>query len=102
MKQQGHCDAKQGGEPTADRPGEREIATHDEAFLLLLRQAREMAAGSTNPAAASFDVEQWLREWIQKPQPALGGRKPEEMLGSRAGVESVRRVLGAISSGAFQ
>ena len=94
--------AKHGGEVMADRPVGREIFEHDEAFLLLLRQARAMAKESTHPAAASFDVEQWLREWIQKPQPALGGRKPEEMLGSRAGVESVRRVLGAISSGAFQ
>ncbi len=92
--------AKHPGE--ADRPVGRQIFEHDEAFLQLLRQTRAMAAESTNPAAASFDPEQWLRQWLQKPQPALGGCKPAEMLATQAGVEAVRRVLGGIASGAFQ
>lgn len=65
----------------------------------LLAKAREMAAESTHPDAANFDVSRWLGEWIRKPQPALGGRKPEELLDTPSGLDAVMRVLGAIQSG---
>lgn len=41
----------------------------------------------------------WLGEWIRKPQPALGGRKPEELLDTPTGLDAVMHVLGAIQSG---
>ena len=75
--------------------------TGSPAFARLLSQARDMAASSTHPAAATLDVEQWLGNWLRVPQPALGGRRPEELLDTPAGVDAVARVLGAISSGAF-
>jgi uncharacterized protein (DUF2384 family) len=75
--------------------------TASPAFTRLLAQARVMAAESTHPAAATLDVEQWLLAWLTVPQPALGGRRPEEMLDTPVGVDAVARVLGAISSGAF-
>jgi uncharacterized protein (DUF2384 family) len=71
------------------------------AFARLLAQARDMAADSTHPAAATLDVEQWLLRWLTVPQPALGGRRPDEMLDTPAGVDAVARVMGAIMSGAF-
>jgi uncharacterized protein (DUF2384 family) len=71
-------------------------------FARLLAQAQEIVADSTAPEAASFDTTAWLEDWIQRPQPALGGRKPIELLDSEEGVEAVARVLGACASGSYQ
>lgn len=68
----------------------------------LLAIANAVVANSTEPAAADFDVAKWLDHWMQLPQPALGGRKPFDLIGAEAGFDQVVRVLGAIESGAFQ
>jgi uncharacterized protein (DUF2384 family) len=39
---------------------------------------------------------------LNAPQPALGGRKPADLIDTPAGVEVVARLLGSIASGAFQ
>lgn len=49
-----------------------------------------------------FDVDAWLQDWLGRPQPALGGATPTDLLGSAAAIASVRRALGAILSGAYQ
>jgi uncharacterized protein (DUF2384 family) len=51
--------------------------------------------------AAGFDAGRWVGEWIQRPQPALGGRKPADLMDTPTGRESVKRVLGALGSGAY-
>lgn len=61
-----------------------------------------LAAEVDNEAAKNFDVEKWVGEWIQRPQPALGGLAPAELLDTPTGRASVMRVLGAIQSGAYQ
>ncbi len=66
----------------------------------LLAKAKAMAEDSTHPDAASLDTSRWLGAWIRKPQPALGGRRPEELLDTPTGIDAVMRVLGAIQSGA--
>lgn len=71
-------------------------------FARLLAQAQEIVADSTAPVAAPFDTTAWLEDWIQRPQPALGGWKPIELLDSDGGFEAVARVLGACASGSFQ
>ena len=78
--------------------------THSQAngYARLLAQAEEIVANSTAPDAASFDTTAWLERWLERPQPALGGRKPIELLDSDGGVEAVARVLGACASGSFQ
>lgn len=48
-----------------------------------------------------FDAEKWLGDWIDRPQKALGGRKPIELMDTPSGRQEVRRVLGAIASGAY-
>ncbi|WBX95203.1 MbcA/ParS/Xre antitoxin family protein [Pseudoxanthomonas mexicana] len=49
-----------------------------------------------------FDLDQWLQDWLQQPQPALGGVRPIGLLNTQAGIEAVRRTLGAVLSGAYQ
>ncbi len=53
-------------------------------------------------APLGFDMDAWLQDWLQRPQPALGGRKPAELLSTEAGIESVRRALGSTLSGSYQ
>jgi hypothetical protein len=86
----------------AGAPVGREIIEFDAAYFELLQKVQGLLSESTNPAATSFDADRWLREWVRKPQPALGGRRPLEVLATRDGVTAVLRVLGALLSGAFQ
>lgn len=67
----------------------------------LLGIAQAIVANSTARAAKDFDAARWLGEWIELPQPSLGGRKPADLLDTPTGVNVVARVLGAIESGAF-
>lgn len=61
-----------------------------------------LAAEQDNAEARNFDVEKWVGSWIQRPQPALGGLAPAELMDTPTGRSSVMRVLGAIQSGAYQ
>jgi len=67
----------------------------------LLAQAESIVANSTSEAAKNFDVPKWLGQWIERPQNALGGKKPSELLDTPTGIEMVSKVLGAIESGAY-
>jgi hypothetical protein len=68
------------------------------ALARLLDKARSLAATSAHPDAATFDVERWLLMWLTVPQPALGGRKPQDLLNEPHGVEAVERIMGALLS----
>lgn len=68
----------------------------------LLVQARALGAHSTAPAARDFDVSRWLGRWLERPQPALGGRPAAELLDTPTGYALVARLLGALESGAYQ
>ena len=93
--------ALRGGEVMSDAAVGREGLDVDAVFGQLLAKAQELAAQSTHPDAATFDTARWLGGWIRKPQPALGGRRPEELLDTPTGQAAVMRVLGAMESGAF-
>lgn len=71
-------------------------------MLKLLGIAQDIVANSTSPEAEGFDSAKWLGRWIERPQPALGGRKPADLLDTTIGVDVVARLLGAIESGAYQ
>lgn len=68
----------------------------------LLAIAQNIVENSTAPEAEDFDAAKWLGQWIERPQPALGGRKPADLIATPTGLEMVTRVLGAIESGAYQ
>lgn len=72
------------------------------ALARLLALANEIVEDSTSSEARKFDTARWLGQWIERPQPALGGRKPSELLDTPTGVSMVTRLLGAIRSGAYQ
>lgn len=68
----------------------------------LLSMAKDIVENSTAPEAKGFDAAKWLGQWIERPQPALGGRKPADLVGTPTGLAMVVRVLGAIESGSYQ
>lgn len=68
----------------------------------LLGIARDMVDNSLAPEARDFDSAKWLGQWLERPQPALGGRKPGELIDTPTGLDVVARLLGAIESGAYQ
>lgn len=72
------------------------------ALARLLAIASDIVADSTAPEAKAFDTARWLGQWIERAQPALGGRKPSQLLDTPTGVAMVIKVLGAIRSGAYQ
>lgn len=71
-------------------------------MVKLLSVAQDIVDDSTAPEAKNFDTVKWLGNWMERPQPALGGRKPFEFLDSPTGVSIVAKVLGAMRSGAYQ
>ena len=71
-------------------------------MVKLLGMAQNIVRDSTAKQAKDFDSVKWLGLWIEQPQPALGGRKPADLLDTPTGVGMVARVLGAIQSGAYQ
>jgi uncharacterized protein (DUF2384 family) len=77
------------------------LAETEPGWASLLNIANDIVRNSTAPEAAGFDTATWLRQWIELPQPALGGQKPVDLIGTPAGLAAVERVLGAIESGAF-
>jgi putative toxin-antitoxin system antitoxin component (TIGR02293 family) len=71
------------------------------AMARLLAKAQAIVAQSTSPDANGFDAARWLGQWIERPQPALGGHRPAELISTPTGVDMVSRLLGTIESGAY-
>jgi len=72
------------------------------AMLRLIGEVHAMVAESTSAEVGKFDAAEWLGQWIERPQPALAGQKPADLLDTPTGVEVVSRSLGSILSGAYQ
>jgi len=70
-------------------------------LVKLLGKVRDMVEDSPAKEARDFDASRWLGEWIEKSQPALGGKKPADLLDTPTGIEMVSNILGAIQSGAY-
>jgi uncharacterized protein (DUF2384 family) len=70
--------------------------------LLDVKERLQAAIDAGGESPSHFDLDQWLREWLEHPQPALGGARPIQLLDTAEGRESVRRALGSLLSGAYQ
>ena len=90
---------KTGTEDDVFKHGRAGLAAMGMAKLLGI--AQDIVQDSTSPEAEGFDTAKWLGQWIERPQPALGGRKPVDFLDTPTGVEMVAQVLGAVRSGAY-
>ncbi len=50
---------------------------------------------------ADFDSRAWLDAWLLQELPALGFRRPVDVLQGHGGLERVQKVLATIGSGAY-
>ena len=51
--------------------------------------------------AKDFDATKWLGEWLERPQPSLGMKKPADFLDTATGIQLVEDLLKRIAVGAF-
>lgn len=65
----------------------------------LIGQVQTMVEQSGNPEG--FDAAHWVAQWLDRPNAALGGRKPAELMDTVAGQELVGSILAKLQSGAY-
>lgn len=68
-------------------------------LMKLIGQVQTMVGESGN--ADGFDAARWLGEWIQKPNPALGKRRPAALMDTVRGFEIVSDLLLKMQAGAY-
>jgi len=61
------------------------------AVAQLIGQVDTMVQESGNPSG--FDAAQWMAGWLEHPHPALGGRRPGELLDTADGRNLVAQLL---------
>ena len=59
------------------------------ALAELLARAQEIFTNPTSERAEGFDVARWLGQWLELPQPALGGSKPADLICAPTGARIV-------------
>jgi uncharacterized protein (DUF2384 family) len=69
------------------------------AVMNLIAQVQAMVDESGEPSG--FDSARWVRQWLQRPVPALGGRRPAEFMDTAEGRALVSRLLAMAQSGAY-
>ncbi len=70
--------------------------------MRLIGQVERMMEESGDPdAPPEYDPVRWLGEWLDDPNPALGGERPAALLDTADGRELVSNLLGSMQSGAY-
>jgi RNA polymerase sigma factor (sigma-70 family) len=67
----------------------------------LISIAEELFRTSTSEEAERISAKDWLNNWMQIPQPALGHRRPIEVVNLPDGMAQVAQVLGSFKSGVY-
>ena len=70
-------------------------------MIKLIGEAQDLVDRSTSTGADTFDTLKWMGQWLERPQPALGGRLPADFLATPTGAQVVSKVLGAIGSDTY-
>lgn len=65
----------------------------------LIGQVQTMVEQSGDPSG--FNAAQWVGQWLERANPALGGQRPAELMDTVAGQEVVGGVLAKMQSGAY-
>jgi putative toxin-antitoxin system antitoxin component (TIGR02293 family) len=65
----------------------------------LIGQIDQIVRESGDPQA--FDAARWVAAWLDRPLPALGGRKPGTLMDTAEGREIVAGLVAQIQSGAY-
>jgi putative toxin-antitoxin system antitoxin component (TIGR02293 family) len=68
-------------------------------LMKLIGQVRTIVEQSGD--TTGFDAAQWVGRWIEKPNHALGGRRPAELMDTVEGQELVAGLIAKMQSGAY-
>jgi len=60
------------------------------------------AGGAALTGHADFDCEGWLRQWLLRAAPWLGGRRPLDVIDEPGGADRLQDILVALAHGAYQ
>lgn len=72
------------------------------AILQLFGEALKLVDDCADPDTKwTFDTAEWFGRWIEKPQRALAGVKPAEIVALPTGLPVLRRLIGSIGSGVY-
>jgi putative toxin-antitoxin system antitoxin component (TIGR02293 family) len=69
------------------------------AMMMLLGQVESMIEESGT--AEGFDASAWMADWLDSPQPALGGNRPGDLMDTADGRALVSDLLARMQSGAY-
>lgn len=83
---------------------EQQVLSQDEServlgIARLVGQVSTMVKESGNPEG--FDAAKWVAAWLERPQPALGGRRPAELMDTADGRSIVSDLIARMQSGAY-
>ncbi|MGY2489403.1 type II RES/Xre toxin-antitoxin system antitoxin [Cupriavidus sp. CP313] len=65
----------------------------------LVGQVQALVESSGDPRG--FSAAQWVAQWLEQPSPALGGRRPAELMDTLAGQRIVSDLVARMQSGAY-
>ena len=90
---------------TADRKlREKQVLSRNETegvlgMIRLIGQVDRMVKESGNPEG--FDAAKWVAAWLERPHPALGGRRPAQLMDTGEGRGIVSDLIARMQSGAY-
>lgn len=65
----------------------------------LVGQVEAMVEDSGNPEG--FSAAEWVAQWLEEPLPALGGRRPSDLMDTAEGQAMVSNLLARMQGGAY-
>ena len=78
----------------------RDVETDRErATGRLVRLVQTMVEESGNPVG--FDAAQWTAAFLSRPMPALGGKAPNEFMGTEEGQALIENLISRMQTGAY-
>lgn len=83
---------------------EQQVLSQDEServlgIARLVGQVSTMVKESGNPRG--FNAAKWVARWLDQPQPALGGKRPAELMDTADGRSIVSDLVARMQSGAY-
>jgi len=67
----------------------------------MINRVEDMLNADGDEIARGFDVFEWLGRWMRRPQRALAGMTPMELIDTPTGRQLVVRLIGAMQSGVY-
>jgi len=105
LEQVGAAEAVKLGDPVVWRAAVAGLRMRDDepdrarAIARLVGCVQTMVEQSGNPEG--FNAAEWVARWIDRPLPALGGKAPNEFLGTEDGQALIEDLLSRMQSGAY-